>query len=335
MRLFTACMFMAVVIGLAVAYAQDSQLRVLLILLSFTLLVPPFETFELFFQNRLEVKATVAVRMTAAVSAFILSLALVIYRAPLGAFGTPYVLEGAVIAGGFLGLYLRTCPPKAWYGGCLQWGGALIRESWAPLFSALLAIFILQADHYFLKAMLGTESLGLYSAAARLDKMVYFFPTAAVAVFFPLLMGKAEKGGRNEMETVLFLRFLFIFAGAFYLAALLSAPLVIPLVYGSAFESSIRLWQIHSLTVPLFFLVSARGSYVARHKLFVNGLLAHLISAVVLMGLLFVLVQSHGAEGAAWAVAIALFINGVCLPLLDPKLRPFLRLGGRALFLPV
>jgi O-antigen/teichoic acid export membrane protein len=333
MRLGIGILSMVGIVFISIFWFEDVSLRILLILTSTTLLIPAFGTFELFFQNRLKVKGTFVVRVTASSAAMLLSVFLIVKRAPLGAFGLPYALEAVIIAIGFYWLFLSTKPPKNWCKGSLKFGLRLLSESWAPIVSAILVVFIIQGDHYFLKAIKGVDLLGVYSVAARLDKMIYFFPIAAIAAFFPLLARKSHQGSPDDKETIIFLQMLLAVSGTFLLVATISAPYLIPFLYGEGFIPSVGIWQIHAWTVPLYFIVAARGSFVARHKLFISGLVCHFLSAIVLALCLALFVQPFGTHGAAWSVVFSLGLNAIVFPLMDPKLRPFIQLVASALLL--
>jgi PST family polysaccharide transporter len=317
---------LVLIAGLAAAtllFVTDDTLRLMLLLLSTTLVLPAFSTFELLFQNRFQSHRTVIVRITGASAALLLTLVLVFLRAPSAAFAVPYVLEAVLVSGGFLALFLWSSPGNTWWKGSLSLVLPLLRQGFLVLAAAMLWMFVLQADHYFIKGMMGADELGLYNAASRLDKMVQFFPTAAVAVFFPLLIGKRAEASSGDRELILFLRMLLVIALAFVAFATAAAPLLIPLLYGEPFSGAVSIWRIHAWTIPFIFLVAARRPYVVRHQLYISDMRVHFASAVLTLGCMFVLVGRYGTTGAAWAVVAGTFTNGLLFPLIDPALRKF------------
>jgi O-antigen/teichoic acid export membrane protein len=162
-----------------------------------------------------------------------------------------------------------------------------------------------------LVALIASEAtLGLYAAAVN-GFEILLYPAAAAATAILPLAARAYPGERAAHVVGAFRSVAFLtLAGA--LVAAMVGPSLFPLVFGSAFEGSVR---------PFLWLLPGALGFVAL-AIFAHALVAAsapgrsslgpLVSLALSVGLDFVLIPRFGAAGAAAAASAGLLAGGAC-----------------------
>ena len=181
-----------------------------------------------------------------------------------------------------------------------------------------------------LMGFLATEAaLGVYAVAVNASEVLLYLPAAMATALLPAA-ARTEAGLRVEQALRAFRSAALVTTAAALVAALLG-PVRLPLVFGDAFDASVR---------PFLWLLPGALGFTAM-IVFSNALVAHsapglssigpLVSLVVGIGLDLLLIPRFGASGAA-AAASAAFLAGGCTGLIVFRRRtPF---AWRALWLP-
>jgi O-antigen/teichoic acid export membrane protein len=128
-----------------------------------------------------------------------------------------------------------------------------------------LAAGILRADVAIVSALAGPYASGVYAAPARLTSFLVVIPASFSAAVFPRIARSSTDGTSRRPEIIsaaAMLGVMVVLLGS--LAAV--APVVVPLALGSAYSSSILVFQIYLLVVlinaanqPLLALLQAEG----------------------------------------------------------------------------
>jgi len=128
-----------------------------------------------------------------------------------------------------------------------------------PLFLLFLTIFFisiyLQLDTVILGFLTDTESVGYYSSALKLNKLIIAVFAAISAAMFPSMMNAFHEGNMEKFNTMVeqcFYVILSIGLPSFILVTL-CAPEIIYILFGSNFERAVLPLQI---TAPIILIVS-------------------------------------------------------------------------------
>jgi len=170
-----------------------------------------------------------------------------------------------------------------------------------------------RVDQIMVGNILGTEKLGVYSAAAKLINLWIFIPTSIGIGLFPLLV-KSFKENKENYDTYLEYLYglLFWLALVFSIGTSVLSEFIIKILYGAKYIGAGKILMI--LCWQSVFMFYSFG----RNKVFtIEGLQK---KAFVVMGLTFLLnlplnyifINKMGIEGAAWASILA-YIAGIIL----------------------
>lgn len=232
----------------------------------------------------------------------LLALAFVIVLAAIGD------VEGAI--GGFAGSYVVACLALyAWERSRLDGSrrpGSRERLRQAAAFglraSAANAVFylMLRADLFILSAYASASSVGHYAIALSLTEIVLLLPRSLSAVLMPRVASLTAGASRREQEAVAAasIRHAVLLSTIAAVTMACALPLV-PLIYGEAFEESIRLCLLllpgaAALGVANVLTTNSAGRGHPEY-----GLYATAIGTPIAVGAYLVVVPDFGAPGAA------------------------------------
>jgi O-antigen/teichoic acid export membrane protein len=193
-----------------------------------------------------------------------------------------------------------------------------------------LARFLNFRTDQILMGFLASEAaLGVYAVAVNASEALLYLPAATATALLPVA-ARAEPAHRAEQTLRAFRSVALVTGGAIVIAALIG-PLLLPVVFGSAFSDSVK---------PFLWLLPGALGFAAT-AVFSNALMASsapglsslgpLVSLVVGIGLDLVLIPRFGASGAAAAASAAFLAGGAVALLVYSHRSPF---AWRALLRP-
>lgn len=237
------------------------------------------------------------------------------YLVPL----TTLAMLAALAAAGRLTPFAAAVAYQAAYVPIALWavvnGIRLLRANWASLLRAagnlyrygirgygadLLGNVILYIDQIVLIGMLAPEAIGLYAVAVSLSRMLNVFSTSIVMVLFPEASGMPPQEAAALSLRVYKISTVLGLAAALVLAGL--APLVLRILYGSAFLAAIPVFRLLVLEVVIggAAMVLAQAFMAAGSPGVVSQ--SQGLGLAVLVPLLLVLVPQYGVIGAGWSL---------------------------------
>lgn len=185
-----------------------------------------------------------------------------------------------------------------------------------------LARFLNFRTDQILMGFLTTEAaLGFYAVAVNVSEVLLYLPSSAATALLPVI-ARTEPVRRGE-ETLRAFRSVLFVTGAGVAGAALLGPIVLPAVFGDAFDESI---------IPFLWLLPGTFGFAAS-AVFSNSLvgssspglssLGPLISLSVGFALDVVLIPQDAATGAAAAASVAFLVGGAAALLVYRRLHPF------------
>jgi O-antigen/teichoic acid export membrane protein len=246
---------------------------------------------------------------------------LTVGRAALGWVGTE-ALRSIVLAtlsrrGTILGLPSRRLLAEEIGFGLRLWVGSLAR-------------FLNFRTDQILMGFIATEAaLGFYAVAVNVSEVLLYLPSSAATALLPVI-ARTEPVRRGEETLRAFRSVVFVTAAGVAGAALLG-PVVLPIVFGDAFDESV---------IPFLWLLPGTFGYAAS-AVFSNALvgssspglssLGPLVSLTVGFALDLLLIPHYAATGAAAAASAAFLVGGATALVTYRRVHPF---AWRSLLVP-
>ena len=216
-----------------------------------------------------------------------------------------------------------------------RWDGVIAKSMFRealPLLGASMAIMIYhRIDQTLLPKLAGNEQAGCYAISVRLIEMTYFSMTALAIARAPELI-RARKESHAAFLTCAgrMLRQLTLLGLLLSFGTAVTAPLLVPLLFGKAYVSSVASTAI--LAISLVFI--SQG--LARQEILVAAgrtgpaMLCAVAGALTSIGMNLWLLPYFGANGAAAAFVAAQFVAVFVGTWFFPTLWEIARLQVRA-----
>jgi O-antigen/teichoic acid export membrane protein len=180
-------------------------------------------------------------------------------------------------------------------------------------------------DYIVIRRYLPLTDLGTYALASQLNGVIQQVTIIFSTLLLPRLNVMVQEGDEDGIRVfvVRFLPYWFLGTSVLFSAALLAADVLVPVVFGEAFDGSVR---------PLAILILATGAMTLFNAftplLSAYGLTWHIariigVAAVVNVVMDFALIPSFGIEGAATATVLTYGISAALVLALIGQ-----RLGG-------
>jgi O-antigen/teichoic acid export membrane protein len=185
-----------------------------------------------------------------------------------------------------------------------------------------LARFLNFRTDQILMGFIATEAaLGLYAVAVNVSEVLLYLPSSAATALLPLI-ARTEPARRGP-ETLRAFRSVIFVTGAGVAIAALLGPVLLPVVFGDAFDESI---------IPFLWLLPGTFGFAAS-AVFSNALvgssspglssLGPMVSLVLGFALDLALIPPYGATGAAAAASVAFLFGGATALLTYRRVSPF------------
>lgn len=250
-------------------------------------------------------------------------LVLLVPRWGVAAIGVA-TLAGSVLERAIVGSWVRRNEP--WFSLVPSRGAAsglrrVTSFTWPLLLFSATGSLMMFTDYWVLNAVTTTAAVGLYRVGSVLPQYVSGFLQALLGVLFPRLT-KESDADQRELITARTSRPLCLCAGLFLGAALVAAPEILELVFGT--RNATAVWTFRLFTValmldfavhPLMTLLMSRGRLSLLAKYALPELALNVVLTISLIGWL-------GPPGAALAALITIVVSDfVVFPLVADRLQ--------------
>lgn len=300
-----------VILGVS-ATSGDGQTIAMTAIATSVLVARALDASEMWFQSRAESHKTAVVRIAVVLLMLGIRLVLAALGADVLTFVLIYVAEAVLISTLLLVRFLtdkespklgrpEPATPKA-----------LLRRSWLLALSSVASQINTRGDIVIIQALLGSASVGIYSAAARLSEMTYFLPAVFMTATFPRLLQIRRRFGTGSDQYTKELQSGYdraCWGGIAICAGLIAlGPWVLEFVYGSRYAEAGDVLRIHALGLPFVFMAAVFSKWIIAEDLFVASLVRHALGAGLNITLNLLLVPSMGVIGSAWATVASYFV---------------------------
>jgi O-antigen/teichoic acid export membrane protein len=325
--------FFVVVINL-ISWFEFPQVRLILFIVSLSLVFRSFESLIYYFQSIVKSEKVSRIQITRTILISLAKIYLIYRNAGVVSFAWVYSIEWFIIAIGLVMAYLKTEPGHQWKVGW-KWGKRLLLNSWTLMLSAAAVNIYMRMDQVMIRQMINDTEIGYYAAAVRLTEFWYIIPMILCGTLFPALLN-ARKISKELYQTRLLMLNAFLFWTSFILALLISpwAYELITLLYNETYGPASTVLAIH-IWSAIFTFLGVSGSYwLMAENLQHVSLLRTTIGLVVNFVLNILLIPTYGAAGAAVATLVTQVLATTASLLLLAKTRKLLAIQYRSIYYP-
>lgn len=313
---------------------MDGLTATLVIVIGAAEILRPFGVIDWYFMAHVRSRETVVVQMVQVFVSAAFKVVMVLIEAPLVWFAWVYVLEGALLAVGYVIMYRRDGSLiKAWrYSG--QMASYLMGQSW-PLVIYGMALYIqAKIDQVMifdvLRAKVGEAAanaeVGQYSNALKMIEALGFLPvivqrSLAPAITRAKVQGEVLYGDRilNQYR-LMFLLFLLTSIPLYFTAE----PIMV-FLFGEEYRPAGFLLSLFAIRLLFTNMGVAKASFITNESLFKYSLMTAVVGATLNIGMNYFLISEYKAIGAIWATIASFAVSIFLMDLLFSRTRQNLK----------
>ncbi|WP_423147527.1 flippase [Rubrolithibacter danxiaensis] len=312
LRLSVSILLIPVAVVIYIFFKEDStQTSLMVSLIAFCATATVFKSFNIidsYFQSQVQSKYVVQVQNVCLIISAVVKVVFVWLKLPVIYFALALVMDGVLLAAGLMLIYKK----KGF--SLLSWkfnktrAFSLLEKSWPLILSAVMISIYMKIDQVMLKR-LGSEEVGVYSAAAKISESWYFIPVAIVSSVFPAILN-ARKTDINRYNKRLQNLYDLLVAISLPVAIVISflANDIIQIIYGDRYAGAGTMLSIHIWSGIFVFLGSASSQYLLAEGYTVISFIRTGVGAIINVVLNIWLIPRYGGVGASVATLIAYII---------------------------
>lgn len=183
----------------------------------------------------------------------------------------------------------------------------LLRQGLPIMLSSFATIIYLRIDQVMIEHLLGSDSLGRYSAGVKLAEVASFFPGIIAYVLFPSII-EAYKVSveKAEAEAVKLYRLMYVSGLAFSLFMTFAGEWLTHALFGPAYQGAGPVLKVYVWsTVFVFLNIASQAQLLSQEKTTHVVAVRTIVGALVNIALNLLLIPRMGIVGAAWATVIS------------------------------
>lgn len=322
MRGISSILSAITIIALVSIIDRDEPTTILVVsLCSLGLVFSIFNTFNYWFQRRLQSSYTAIATLVAYVITAAYRVVLMITKQDVTLFAlatsVDYICLAVIIV-----LFYKKCEGQrlsfSW-----KYGKSLLSRSKHFILSGLMVTIYAQTDKLMLKQMLDITQTGIYSTAAAINNMWCFVLTALIDSLYPSIMEANKLGDEGLFKA----RNRKMYAIVFYVSVVVAiafnifAELIIYILYGKAYMAAATPLRIVSWYTAFSYLGVARNAWIVSKNKQNHLIKIYVAAAVLNVALNYLLIPVWGASGAAVASLVSQILTGMVLPFVIKDLR--------------
>ena len=309
-KLFFGSITLITTLLVSVVVKNDPILTWLIFIITFSFLFQSFGVIAHAFSAKVKAKYTSYVAIIIAFLIPALKLALIYFGKGILYFAVVISFEALIFAFGYVYIYMHIFrySPLDWRFSVHTFKG-LLRRSWPLMLASLSGYIYGRIDQVMIQHFLDSAAVGVYGIAVRLTEFLSFLPGIIVASLFPAIMNAREHDTIEYKKRFRYLTLLCIIISTFLAICLfILSPLIVSVLFGKEFFESIHLLRIYVWSnIGTISVILMQNYFVAENKS-LHFLFFSVFGASINLGLNVVLIPRFGAQGAAYATLITLFL---------------------------
>lgn len=293
-------------------YAGSESSPNMALLISLCAIASLFRSFNIidsYFQSQVASKFVVQVQNICLFISASIKIALIYFQTPVIYFAWALVVDAFLLALGLSIIYKRRKLDFSSWTFSWQRAQSLLSKSWPLILTAVMISIYMKIDQVMLKS-LGSKTVGVYSAAARISEAWYFIPVAVVTSVFPAIVHARKTDIERYQKRLQNLYDLLVgISLPIAIMVSLSANTIISVLYGNQYEGAGILLSIHIWSGIFVFLGSASSQYLLAEGFTLVSFFRTAFGALVNVLLNLWLIPQYGALGASVATLIAYAVS--------------------------
>lgn len=291
------------------------------------------ETFNFWFQSRLESKVTAIATLVAYIVSALYKISLLVRGKPVTYFALVSSIDYFCL--GIIQYYQYRKRNGSKLGFSLAYGKLLFNKSKHFIMSGLMISIYGQTDKLMLKQLMGDSEVGYYATAVSLSGIWCFILSAIIHSMYPSIM-EADK---SKDDGLFRKRNIQLYAIVFYLSLSVSAiftifaSFIIGILYGDSYLSATAPLRIVTWYTAFSYLGVARNAWVVAKEQQKHLFKIYAASALANVLLNIALIPIWGASGAAVASLAAQIFTTFVVPFFIPSMRENAKLMLEAVLL--
>ncbi len=310
--------------------SSDGESIVVCAIFSVSLVFQATELIQYWFQAKYRSKTVALVGLLAycVVSAY--KVMLLVFKVNVYWFALTNAFDYLIISALLYYLYQKGNTQKLSFSKRIFW--RMLQSGRYYIVSSLMIVVFAQTDKVMIKAMLGNDQNGFYSAAVACAAMTITFFSAVIEAMRPyILEGKQQSDQVFEERLKTLYAILIWTALASSLVFCVFSNFVIGLLYGKAYLEAAKALRVVIWYTGLSCLGGAKDIWILAEGKQKYLLWLNTSGAILNVALNFILIPRCGIVGAAVSTLITQFFSNYFLCMLIKELRPNIFLLGAAM----
>lgn len=299
-----------------------------------------FYVIEFYFQAEVASKYLVFIRVSTLIISSLAKISGLFFQLDLGffiwVFFVEFIVRAALYVCGYLYYNRQFKQPITQQS--FQWDSSysleLLGQSKWLILSGFMSVIYLKIDQIMLGQMSGASELGIYSVAAKLSEVWYFFPVALTASFFPKLLKSRNNKEHYTKQLEYLCATLLWMAIIIAIFVTLLGPWLVPFAFGDAYSLSVGILNVHIWAGCFIFMRALLSKWLIAEGLLKFSLVSHGIAAIVNITLNYILIPEFGGMGAAVATLISYASSSYFVLWLQPRTRFMAVIMSKSVFFP-
>lgn len=331
LRFLSSVFSLCTIVGIVrIVDGNEPVTLIVVALYCFGLVFNVFDTFNYWFQSRLQSKFYAIATIVSYVTASAYRVVLLVQGKSVEWFAVANSVDYCIIALLLFIFYKLNHGPELSFS--FKKAKELLSVSYSYILSGLMVAIYGATDKLMLKQMLDEASVGYYSLASSISTMWVFILSAIIDSLKPTIMRFHNENRQLYLKTNRKL-----YAVIFYLSLLASmfiviiAPFFISIVYGEEYLPSVTPLRIVVWYVAFSYLGVARDIWIVCERKQKNLKYLYAGSAVLNIVLNYITIPILGVNGAALSTLITQISTIFIFPLLIKDFRPNVKLMFEAI----
>ncbi len=207
----------------------------------------------------------------------------------------------------------------------------MLRKSWPLLGTTVSVVVYMTTDVIMLGSIIGSEAVGIYSAATRISQTWGVIAIVVATVCYPKMARLVNETRVFDRLVQRALNLLGIVSYMIVLSILLFGTLIIEILFGEAYSLSAVVLSVHVIACPFVFMGAIGSRWYNVHGMAKRNLFRTSIAAVLNVLLNIILIPQYGVVGAAYATLITQIFACYLLDLADKRSMELFRMKTKAL----
>jgi len=306
-----AAIITLIIVAIATQFtSSDITTKIYIFIISSGAIFQSFEVVDFYFQSKVLSKFVSICRLIQLASSSLLKLYLIYLDASLFSFVVVSLLDQVTLAASLYVAYLFQKVDRFW--SCFNWGVArgLMKDGWPMILSGVAITIYMRIDQIMIQELLGSEQVGIYSAAVRLCEVWYVIPTILTTSLFPAIVAAKKSNESVYNQRIKNLYKLMIWVSiVFAIVVTCLADWGVVFLYGAKYQLASQILKVSIWNCVIVSVGSVWSKWILAEnmqKLFTYQVL---LSSILNIALNIYLIKDFGVMGAAYATLVTNIIG--------------------------